>query len=101
MDNAAEAAPMFDDFEFGRREPVGKAQRDHHEEARDREEQAEDALKPAAAAPTHLVVRFEIAHPILAIVTLCNVPGFPFSRLSWACRMFFLSTVKEKKKTLR
>src|SRR3546814_13434422 len=69
----SKTAPILENFEFGRREPVGKAQRDHHEETGDREEQTEEAREPAAAEPPHLGVRFEVAHQVVQIITLCHV----------------------------
>src|SRR3546814_19217646 len=72
---AAIPAPMLDDVEFGGREPVGKAQRDHHDETRDRAQQTEKARQPAAAAPPHPGMRFEIAHPILQIIA--STHGLP------------------------
>src|SRR3546814_11078901 len=60
-------------IEFGRREPVGKAQSDHHEETGDREVQTEEAREPAAAEPPHLGMRFEVAHQAVQIITLCHV----------------------------
>src|SRR3546814_6016840 len=74
---AAIPAPMLDDVEFGGREPVGKAQRDHHEETRDREQQTDKARQPAAAEPPHLGMRFEIAHQILQIIAFRH--GLPRS----------------------